>query len=90
MIDTPPAPALSKLASKAYNEVTYRDFMVAAGHIVAPYNASDERTVKPILNNRRHQIEEMERNLQIILQTFNKPFKWVLSPKAEQGTRYDY
>ncbi len=80
MIVTPPAPeTLSKLASKAYNEVTYRDFMVAAGHIVAPYNAGDERIVDPDSPQyRRHQMEEMERRfIQIILaDLYTKPFKW--------------
>ncbi len=87
MIDTPPAPeTLSKLASKAYNEVTYRDFMVAAGHIVAPYNASDERTVETDSPQyHRLQMEEMERRfIQIILaDLYTKPFKWsVEQPKG--------
>lgn len=34
MIKAPPSPeTISKLSSKAYNEITYRDFMIAAGHI---------------------------------------------------------
>lgn len=34
MIDAPPTPeTISKLSSKAYNDVSYRDLMVAAGHI---------------------------------------------------------
>lgn len=34
MIDTPPTPeTISKLSSKAYNDVSYRDFMEAAGYI---------------------------------------------------------
>lgn len=80
MIDTPPTPeTLSKLASKAYNDVTYRDFMVAAGHIVAPYNASDEIIVDTDSPGyRRLQMEEMERRyIQIILaDLYTKPFKW--------------
>lgn len=80
MIDAPPAPeTLSKLASKAYNEVSYRDFMVAAGHIIAPNNASDDRTVETDSPQyRRLQIEEMERKfIQIILaDLYTKPFKW--------------
>lgn len=80
MIDTPPAPeTLSKLASKAYNEVTYRDFMVAAGHLIAQNDRNDNIIVEvdsPI--NRRHQLEEMERKFtQIILaDLYTKPFKW--------------
>ena len=87
MIDTPPAPeTLSKLASKAYNEVTYRDFMVAAGHIVAPYNAGDERIVDPDSPiNRRRQVEIMEKKfIQVFLaDLYTKPFKW----SVEQSDR---
>jgi hypothetical protein len=40
MIDTPPTPeTISKLSLKAYNDVSYRDFMIAAGHIDVDNNA---------------------------------------------------
>ena len=80
MIDTAPSPeTIAKLASKAYNDVSYRDFMAAAGHIIVPNNASDDTIVEmdsPM--NRRNEILETERKFtQIILaDLYTKPFKW--------------
>ncbi|SCY26618.1 hypothetical protein [Alkaliphilus peptidifermentans] len=40
MIETPPTPeTISKLSSKAYNDVSYRDLMAAAGHIEIGHSA---------------------------------------------------
>lgn len=42
MIDAPPSPeTISKLASKAHNEVSYSDLMVAAGHIIVTDEEND-------------------------------------------------
>lgn len=38
LIDAPPSPeTISKLSAKAYNEVTYQELMIAAGHLAAQY-----------------------------------------------------
>lgn len=41
MIEAPPTPeTISKFAAKAYNEVTYQDLMIAAGHLAEQYDAN--------------------------------------------------
>lgn len=41
LIDAPPTPeTISKLAAKAYNEVTYQDLMIAAGHLAEQYESN--------------------------------------------------
>ncbi|MEQ8155729.1 MAG: hypothetical protein ABRQ25_12725 [Clostridiaceae bacterium] len=82
MINTPPSPeTISKLASKAFNEVTYKDLMIAAGHISED---STEDTYSP--RNRRNRGEEAEKKFfQVILsELYTMPFKWSLK-KPEDG-----
>ncbi len=91
MIDAPPTPeTISKFSSKAYNEVSYRDLMVAAGHIsireqsdsgddeneeIIERNTIIERTSP---NERRMEIMNIEKRLfQIILShLYEVPFEW--------------
>ena len=56
MIDAPPTPeTISKFAKKAYNGVTYKDFMIAAGHI-----SEDNKVEEDSPQNRRNEIIRME------------------------------
>jgi transcriptional regulator with XRE-family HTH domain len=102
MIDAPPTPeTISKLAAKAYNEVTYQDLMVAAGHLARQYDdnimevredsIAHERAsiIKDSPINYRIEIEYLKKRFtQIILaDLYDKPFKW--SPEKLIGrTRY--
>lgn len=71
MLEAPPSPeTISKLASKAYNEVSYRDLMVAAGHIAVSEEIFEEienKQIKPIPIREREIIERtspFERRMQ--------------------------
>lgn len=92
MIDAPPSPeTISKLASKAHNEVSYRDLMAAAGHIIisnddenefdSNYREFIQRTgrvqrISPF--ERINQFEVFEKKcMQIILSfLYEASFKW--------------
>ncbi|MBH9967915.1 hypothetical protein [[Bacillus] enclensis] len=82
MIASPPTPeTISKFASKAQNEVTYQDFMVAAGHLARNNESGGNReggVVKDSPLNFRKQREELEKKfIQVILaDLYEKPFKW--------------
>ena len=84
MISTPPTPeTISKLSSKAYNDVSYRDLMEAAGHIaightvelddfgdetVSSNNDYQQQIGRVSPRERRSQFEEIEKKFfQIIL-----------------------
>ncbi|MFA9398367.1 MAG: hypothetical protein ACERKV_08900 [Clostridiaceae bacterium] len=106
MIDAPPTPeTISKLASKAYNEVTYQDLMVAAGHLAEPYDDAMEvkedsvflervSMIKDSPINHRNEIMFLEKKfMQIILaDLYNKPFAWSIekSEKLHNGERSFY
>lgn len=102
MIDAPPTPeTISKLAAKAYNEVTYQDLMVAAGHLAEQYDTNIMEVHEGSANyekvsitkdspiNYRIEIEYLRKRFtQIILaDLYDKPFKW--SPeKLEDRMRF--
>lgn len=98
MIEAPPTPeTISKLAAKAYNEVTYQDLMIAAGHLSRQY---DNNTIdykedsiaheKPSITkdspmNYRNKIEAIKNRFKQILlaDLYDKPFNW--SPEKLEG-----
>ncbi|ARK32447.1 hypothetical protein [Halalkalibacter krulwichiae] len=93
MIASPPTPeTISKFAAKAHNEVTYKDLMVAAGHI-AKNEATDEdqknidERESPI--NLRMQRDELERRFKqvILADLYESPFKWSVE-KSEERLRF--
>ena len=93
MIASPPTPeTISKFAAKAHNEVTYKDLMVAAGHI-AKNEATDEgqksldERDSPF--NLRLQREELERKFKqvILADLYETPFKWSVE-KTEERIRF--
>lgn len=98
MIEAPPTPeTISKLAAKAYNEVTYQDLMIAAGHLARQYdnNIMDVREdsiahekdsiIKDSPMNYRNEIESIKNRFKQILlaDLYDKPFKW--SPEKLEG-----
>ena len=75
LIDAPPTPeTISKFADKAYNEISYRDMMSAAGHIVVQENEVEEYSA----SNRREQLKRMEQDILniVISHLMNQEFKW--------------
>lgn len=93
MIASPPTPeTISKFAAKAHNEVTYKDLMVAAGHI-AKNEATDEgqksldERDSPF--NLRLQREELERKFKqvILADLYETHFKWSVE-KTEERLRF--
>lgn len=74
MIDAPPTPeTISKFAEKAHNGITYRDLMIAAGHI-----SEDNKVEEDSPQNRRNEIIRMEQEIfQIIIgNLMNSDFRW--------------
>ncbi|NRY61480.1 hypothetical protein [Clostridium beijerinckii] len=107
MIDAPPTPeTISKLAAEAYNEVTYQDLMIAAGHLAEQYNDDDMEAredsvgqekasiIKDSPINHRNEIIFLEKKfIQIILaDLYNKSFAWSIekSEKLRNGGRGFY
>lgn len=92
LIDTPPTPeTISKLASSAYNDVTYRDFMVAAGHIdisqqsTKDVNGNSEVERYSPLDKRRRVDDLKKKFFQIILSDlYNKPYKWSIQKPEDE------
>ena len=92
LLDAPPSPeTISKLASKAYNEVSYRDLMAAVGHITVSEKILEDIDIKDqkpthdreIIERsspfeRRRQFENLERKFfQIILShLYSVDYKW--------------
>lgn len=75
LIEAPPTPeTISKFADKAYNEVTYKDMMSAAGHIVIGENKVEEYSAF----NRREEIMKTEQDITniVIAYLMNQEFKW--------------
>lgn len=75
MIDAPPTPeTISKLSSKAHNNISYRDFMAAAGHI----SLNQEKIESTSPNENLIEIIKLEKQLfQIMLSYLYKlPFDW--------------
>lgn len=89
LIDAPPAPeTISKLASKAYNDITYQDMMIAAGHLARRDDSNEHETIEvreDSPTNFRNQMELIEKRfMQIILaDLYDKPFEW--SPVKPEG-----
>ncbi|MEQ2464758.1 hypothetical protein [Niallia hominis] len=93
MIASPPTPeTISKFAAKAFNEVTYQDLMVAAGHL-ARKNESDENIEDGVakdspMNFRKRREELNKKFIQIILaDLYEKTFKWSVE-KPEGRIRF--
>jgi transcriptional regulator with XRE-family HTH domain len=92
MIEAPPTPeTISKLATKAYNEVTYRDLMAAAGHINIATQPnedtirnSDIEIYSPL--DRRRRMEDLQKRFfQVILSDlYTKPFKWSIQKPEDK------
>lgn len=88
LIEAPPTPeTISKLVLKAYNGVTYRDMMVAAGYLTEHTNNDVEFNIDHIIPdslindspmNLRNEIEILEKKfLQIILgDLYKKSYMW--------------
>ncbi|MGO1368548.1 hypothetical protein [Senegalia sp. (in: firmicutes)] len=86
MIDAPPTPeTISKFADKAYNDVTYKDMMSAAGYIVVEENMVEEYSPK----NRREEIRKIEQDITNIVISYlmNQEFKWSME-KPEGMMRF--
>lgn len=91
LLDTAPSPeTISKLATKAYNKVSYKDLLNAAGHIEVStdpeINDSDIQEFSPY--RRRELYLELEnRFMQIILSHLNtQDYDW--SIQKPRGTTY--
>lgn len=85
MIDAPPTPeTISKFAEKAYNGVTYRDLMIAAGHI-----SEDNKVEEDSPRSRIEEARRMEQDIfQIIIGTLmNSDFRWSME-KPEGRMRF--
>ncbi len=85
MIDAPPTPeTISKFAKKAYNGVTYKDFMIAAGHISEDSSGEEDSPI-----NRRSESIRMEQELfqVIMLDLMNSDFKWTMQ-KPDKRERF--
>ena len=93
MIETPPSPeTISKLSSKAHNNVSYKEFMAAAGHIEIDDITNEQiDNINPDLHQskeyvieqsspfeRRNQYELIEKKFfQIVLSyLYDAPFNW--------------
>lgn len=92
MLDTPPSPeTIAKLAAQAYNEVSYRDLMIAAGHIAMADENNDNSSNRPVPTDdretriertspyeRQMAMENLEKKLfQVVLSyLYEVPFKW--------------
>ncbi|MED4447556.1 MAG: hypothetical protein ACQEW2_12365 [Bacillota bacterium] len=89
MIASPPTPeTISKFAAKAYNEVTYQDLMVAAGHLARKDDSDENReVVKDSPLNYRKQREELNKKfIQIILaDLYEKSFEWSVQKEKPEG-----
>lgn len=98
MIEAPPTPeTISKLSAKAYNEVTYQDLMIAAGHLSRQYdnNIIDDKVHSTVHEsdsitkdspiNYRNEIEAIRNRFKQILlaDLYDKPFNW--SPEKLEG-----
>lgn len=92
MIDAPPTPeTISKLATKAYNEVTYRDLMAAAGHIDISAQPNESTIINSEIEkyspiDRRKRMEELQKKFfQVILSDlYTKPFKWSIQKPEDK------
>lgn len=86
MIDTSPTPeTISKFAEKAANGVTYKDFMIAAGHIAEDGNNVEEDSPRSRLEDIRRTEQEM---FQIVLgYLMNSEYKWSME-KPDGRTRF--
>jgi hypothetical protein len=85
MIDAPPTPeTISKFAEKAYNGVTYRDMMIAAGHISKGNEFEEDSPI-----NRRNEIIRTEQEIsQIIIgNLMSSEFRWSME-KPEGRIRF--
>jgi len=97
MIASPPTPeTISKFAAKAQNEVTYQDFMVAAGHLARnDGNGNDESREVSVEResptNIRMRITEMEKKfIQVILaDLYERPFIWSVEKHEGRFTHPD-
>lgn len=93
ILDTPPSPeTIAKLAAKAYNEVSYRDLMTAAGHISITDENIDDSNIQPLPirdretriiertspYERRLAMENLEKKFFQVLLSFlyEAPFHW--------------
>jgi transcriptional regulator with XRE-family HTH domain len=81
MIASPPTPeTISKFAAKAYNEVTYHDLMIAAGHIarLVDFEEKINNIVKDSPMYLKNKGEVLEKKfIQVILaELYEKPIKW--------------
>jgi hypothetical protein len=75
LVKSPPAPdTINKLASGAYNGVTYSELMLAAGHI---NDITDEISTE---NKRMYSIENKRKFFQVILSDlYTRDFQWSLN-----------
>lgn len=105
LIDAPPTPeTISKLAAKAYNNVTYQDLMIAAGHLAEQYepNVYDNINVRESSTefgkasitrdspiNFRNEIEYLEKKfMQIILADLYSKSRMWSPVKLEERIRF--
>ncbi len=90
MIDAPPSPeTLYKFAIKAYNEVTYHDLMIAAGHLAtqndhhilnqlnSPIQYEDDFVIdQPSMNGRNFDYKKNKFKQILLAYLYDKPIKW--------------
>lgn len=85
MIDSPPSPdTISKFTANAYNGVTYKDMMIAAGYILRDSNMEEDSPRKRMEELRR--IEEKIFQV-IIADLMARDFKWSMD-KPEGRIRF--
>ena len=99
LLDSPPSPeTISKLSSKAVNEISYRDLMVAAGHIVISNGESDNNYSESNLTIEKNSkfegaIYRAELNdmLSFVIYSHlnNAPFKWTFKKQERREVTTD-
>lgn len=96
LIESPPTPeTISKLVSKAYNDVTYQDMMIAAGHLGETEDCYSEfnqnLTVNSPINAKTEMANSEKRFVQIILADLfnNSEFTWSVEKNGDQSMLSD-
>lgn len=96
LIESPPSPeTISKLVSKANNDVTYQDMMIAAGHLAQAgenYRESGENAAANSPINSKAEIAKLEKRfVQIILADLfnNAEFTWTVEKSRDKSLQSD-
>lgn len=89
LVDTSPTPeTIAKLADKAWGEVTYKEMMVAAGHITAENNRVSEDSPRSRMEEARKIEQEF---FQIVItHLMNSDFKWSMEKPGGRPSFPDF